>query len=355
MRNFAVINSVPAAPPGTQVEITLDGIAVRCGIVHTPEPGGLAADAALIRKKAFSLNYRDRRLMLQAALAVAPGQFYTVGSEFAGEVVAIGSNVRDLAVGDRVIGNGNYPHAEAPDVRPGLPTNHGSKEFQALHASKLMRAPDSLTDDVAAAFAVGAQTAYSMIRRLELQSGAKVLVTAARSNTSLFAIQALRHRDVRVFACTTSTQAKERLLGLGVESVLQPAEVSDVSALIGGFDAVIDPFLDLYLPGATEWMRHGARYITCGIFEQTRGLAKQDAATPLSRGFDFASLIVKNLVVMGNCLGTTEDLKAALDDFDQGRLSVTIDSVFGHGEERPFLERSFHHPDRFGKVVYRYV
>jgi hypothetical protein len=66
------------------------------------------------------------------------------------------------------------------------------------------------------------------------------------------------------------------------------------------------------------------------------------------------ALIVKNVTLMGNCLGTTQDLANALRDWCDGRLQVVLDSVHRAGTLRRFLERSFTAPDRFGKAVYLY-
>ena len=57
---------------------------------------------------------------------------------------------------------------------------------------------------------------------------------------------------------------------------------------------------------------------------------------------------------MGNCLGTTEDLKNALQDYASGDLKVIIDSVFTGNQVGAFFDRTYNAPDRFGKVVYRY-
>ena len=146
-------------------------------------------------------------------------KFYPLGSEFVGEVIQKGNAVTNLEIGDTVIGNGNYPYSGYENVKPGLPTNHTSKELDAFHFSKLVKVPKSMPVEVAAGLSLGGQTAYSMIRKLHLQKGEKVLVTAATSNTSLFAINALKHQDVDVYAVTTSPKYKDQLLDLGVKEV----------------------------------------------------------------------------------------------------------------------------------------
>lgn len=72
-----------------------------------------------------------------------------------------------------------------------------------------------MPDVVAAAFSLGAQTAYSLVRKLNLASGENVLITSARSNTALFAIRALRRYSVNVYATSTSPQFVTELQGMG--------------------------------------------------------------------------------------------------------------------------------------------
>jgi len=67
-----------------------------------------------------------------------------------------------------------------------------------------------------------------------------------------------------------------------------------------------------------------------------------------------AHVMMNNLRVQGNCLGLTEDLVLALEDFSAGRLPVIVDSVFSGKSAGEFLTRSYTDADRFGKVVYQY-
>lgn len=66
------------------------------------------------------------------------------------------------------------------------------------------------------------------------------------------------------------------------------------------------------------------------------------------------SCIVKNLTIIGNCIGLTQDLRNALADYSAERLPVVVDSVYQKDDAAPFLRRTFADPDRFGKVVFRY-
>ncbi len=345
------------------------GVDITAGFIETAPPA-FDADAdenrerVLVEVRAFSCNYRDRNPILKMATRGPERSFYVIGSEFSGEVLAVGSGVDDLAAGDRVIANGAYPDSGAAGVSPGVPTNHGSRERHVLHRAKLAKIPETMSYEVGAAFQIGAQTAYSMLRKLRIRPGERVLVTAGRSNTSLFVLNVLRRHDVRVWAASTAETAIDALAPLNVMGVVAPPgattngrtpATADVARDIGGFDVVVDPFFDLHLSSVVGLMAQGGRYVTCGLQDQHSALLGR---TPLPVGTDTRSLLVTallhNLHIIGNCLGSTEDLRTAIDDHGAGHLDVVIDSVHTGGPVE-FLERTFCDADRFGKVVYRYA
>jgi len=359
-----------ADPRDRFATVPIAGVPLRFGLVHGPDAdfnpeAPENRERVLIRTRAFSLNFRDKALMLGAARQLAPDACEAFGSEFAGEVVACGPGVAGLRPGDRVMSNPAYPSSGAPGVMPGVPTNAGSTELQAFHQVKLMRIPDAMSFEVAAAFPIGAQTSYSMIRRLKLRPGQSVLVTAARSNTSLFALQALRHQPVDVYALTTSDRHREEVEALGVKALfrIDPEldELSQDPAVLAaaracqGFNAVIDPYCDVYLPRALEVLAFFARYTTCGVYDQYLDLAGESFRYRGKAGTQLmVHMLVKDVSLIWNCLGHTQDLTRAVADFESGALPVRLDSVHDGEAFGEFLERTYNAPDRFGKVVYRY-
>ena len=152
---------------------------------------------------------------MRAATNLPDQNFYAFGSDFVAEVLTVGSKVDGLQPGDRVINNNQYPDSGVAGLLPGVPTNHSSKELQVFHQAKLLKIPDSISDEMAAGFSIGAQTAYSMLRKLDVRPGENILVTAAKSKTSLFVINALKHRGVNVYATSTSRKFEEKLLAMG--------------------------------------------------------------------------------------------------------------------------------------------
>ena len=349
--------------------VEVGGTSVTAGLLSIPEPpfepdSDAHRSSVLVRTEAFSCNYREIGLIISVLAILPPDRFYSIGSEFVGTVVAIGDDVDGLAVGDRVIPDGSYPGGA--DRRGGLPTNHGSRQLQVIDHNKLIAVPASMEPAVAASFTIGAQTSYSMVRRLGAQAGDEALVTAGRSNTSLFAIRALRNAGCRITALTTAPDwvADLRAVGADEVHVVDPTvrsyslvpEIAKYVEERGGFHVVVDPFFDVNLDRVVALMRPGGRYITCGLADQYSVLtgAEVPHAQDGSMRDVMSTAMLHNLQLIGNCLGSVDDLRRALADHLGGRLDVTIDSVHGDGNVGTFLDRTFNAADRFGKVVYRY-
>jgi NADPH:quinone reductase-like Zn-dependent oxidoreductase len=351
-------------------KVELHGIPITFGCLKIPTPtfDPQAHEnrlAALIEIRAFSCNYRDKGLMLNFNQRCRDDACFCVGSEFVGEVLAVGPEVATLHRSDRVIGNNAWPHADAKGVAAGVPTNHASQRYRVIHVAQLMKIPPEMPDSVAAAFGLGAQTSYGMIRRMGLAAGMNILVTAAKSNTSMFVISALKKYGVNVYATTTSLRFESELREMGVKELFQidaalerfgdHEGIRRLVAETGGFDCVIDPFYDLHMGKLIGSMTFGGRYITCGLYDQHSNLTGD---TLQYRGAQLVELMnyatSKNIQFIGHCLGSTEDLRDALEDYRLGRLNMRVDAVFRGDQVGAFFDRTYNAGDRFGKVVYQY-
>lgn len=370
-RNFVLHNEAV-------VSLEVEGVPIHCGLVKSHDTcfdGGSPDNSynVLVKKKAFSCNYRDKSLIFLLTKEAnekykkdSTQKPYTYfGSDFVGEVVAAGPEVTALQVGDRVMANCSYPQTEVTGATPGIPSNSASKAHEIIHCGKLMKVPKQMPDEVAAAFSIGAQTTYSMIRKLHIRGGENVLVTAAKSNTSLFAINALKNMDVNVYATTTSMRFEKELKEMDVKalikidpessSFLENEQIRHIVARLGGFDCVIDPLFDIHLGKAVDVMNYGARYVTCGFYDQYSSLIGKDVRYTGKRLREvMTACMLKNLHIIGNCIGQTGDLRRAVDDYVSGSLDVILDSVFSGHEIDSFLNKTYNAKDRFGKVVYRY-
>jgi NADPH:quinone reductase-like Zn-dependent oxidoreductase len=368
MRSFAIFGrDCPhlRLSDADQGELEIEGMPVFCGVVEMEPPGfdpRAQPDQVYLRVLAFSLNYRDRGFILRMCASDRQDGLYVIGSDFVAEVLDIGENVTDLTIGDRVIPDCQWP--PVANRRAGIPSNHASREIQVLPRQQLMRIPPGMDIATAASFSVGAQTAFAMIRRLNLAVGDRVLVTAPHSNTSLFVIGAMALRGVEIHGVSTSGGHRGELLAMGLAELIEADpwagpfdEHPGFTSILadGGFQAVVDPFSDLYLALTTPLLAYGGRYITCGREDQSSGFTgRERTPTAGDARATITTAMLRNLSIIGNCLGASSDLARALAEHAAGRFSVRLDSVH-RSDPAGFLERTYNAHDRFGKVAFLYA
>jgi NADPH2:quinone reductase len=157
------------------------------------DPGAPGPGQARIRVAAAGVNFID--VYLRTGLYPRPLPF-VAGLEGAGRVEAVGPGVHEVTPGDRVA------WASAP----------GSyAEALVAPAAQLVRVPDAVADEVAAAAMLQGMTAHYLVHALrEPRAGEWALVHAASGGTGLLLVQLLKRAGLRVVA-TCSTEQKAAL------------------------------------------------------------------------------------------------------------------------------------------------
>ena len=157
---------------------------------QVPQPQG---NEAIVKIQAAGVNFIDvynREGRYPAPLPMTPGQ------EGAGVVTALGVDARGVVVGDRVAYCavlGSYA------------------EYAAVPAERLVKIPEDVSDQEAAAAMLQGMTAhYLAYDTYRLRKGETALIHAAAGGTGLLLVQMARQIGVRVIA-TVSTEEKATL------------------------------------------------------------------------------------------------------------------------------------------------
>lgn len=373
MRQLSVVGQAFTAefPEINTVKISLYGQDVLFSILETDFDTDIALGSydVLVKKEAFSINYRDLAIIMEAGgyfeKNISSLAHFPIGSDFVGVVTKIGPNVTSVKIGDRVIPD-SYLEYKKEKIYSGVPTNNGSKEYEVITESKLMPVPDLMPDSIAGGFTIGAQTSYSMIRRSKVGPKDSVLITSGSSNTSLFILNGLKKIGCLVSILTTDSEKMQKLYDLGADYVflvdpdllvIEQAELLKQLHTGRKFNVVFDPFFDLYFSQLLPFVAPYGRYISCGFQKQHPNMV----TTPSYRirnSIDACEMIARvmqnNVSILGNCLGNSDDLKSAVEDYNEGRLVVAVDSTYNEDEMDQFLNRSFFGKMKFGKVVLKY-
>lgn len=132
------------------------------------------------------------------------------------------------------------------------------------------------------------------------------------------------------------------------QPVIQLKEVFDLVIEQGKFNHVIDPFGDTNLFKLLDLININGKYITCGMSDQT-----SPGAVSVNLSSEIGKLIVSNISIMGNCLGSSAHLENAIEDFRNGNLDVIINDVISDDIDT-FMFKSFLDKTKIGKVVFDY-
>lgn len=117
------------------------------------------------------------------------------------------------------------------------------------------------------------------------------------------------------------------------------------------FDAVFDPFFDLYFEKLMPFMNFGGRYVFCGFYNQHSSFGFEEHTKSLYPLI--TKCITSNISLIGNCLGRKEDLVEAVSDYLNKYYTPQIDSVYTEDAILDFFTKLFV-SKRLGKVVYKY-
>lgn len=147
----------------------------------------------LIGVRSAGINFPDV-LVVSGKYQVLPKRPFTPGKDLAGVVLAVGQDVTQFAVGDRVLS-----HVE-----------HGAFAEQALVTpEQTFKLPDALGFAQAAAMGLVYQTAYlALVDRGQYRKGETVLVGGAAGGIGLAAVQIAKGLGARVLAAVRSPKRR---------------------------------------------------------------------------------------------------------------------------------------------------
>ncbi len=176
--------------------------------VEEVEKPVLSDDGVLVRVHASSVNPVDWYGMTGLLIARASSGLFkpkdsSIGTDFAGVVEAVGSQVKDFKPGDEVYGGRSGAFAEYVNVR-----------------NAVVRKPANATFEEAAAVPTAGITALQGLRdHGKIQAGQKVLINGAAGGVGTFAVQIAKAFGAEVTG-VTSTKNVELIRSLGADHVI---------------------------------------------------------------------------------------------------------------------------------------
>ncbi len=317
-----------------------------------PEP---RPNEVLVRVRACALNHLD--LWVRGGLPNVPIPLpHIPGSDVAGEIAKIGSEVTTVRVGQKVV--------LAPGVscgkcaacvsgqdnrcrqftNLGYMIDGGCAEFVRVPEENCLPYPENLSFEQAAAVPLVFQTAWHMlVARAELQPGEDVLVLGAGSGVGSAAIQVAKFFGARVIATAGSDDKLTKARELGADHVInhKSQKIRDEVRRITnkrGVDVVFEHVGTATWDDSLASLALAGRLVTCGN------------TTGYDAKIDLRFLFSRQLSLLGSYMGVKSELQTIMKLVAAGRLKPVVDRTFPLAEAaaaHTYLEAG----QQFGKVV----
>ena len=278
------------------------------------EVGAPGAGQIRIRQHACGVNFIDT--YFRSGLYPAPSLPFVNGSEGAGEVVAVGSDVADLKVGDRVA----YTQA-----------HNGYMAERLLPADRAVKLPEAISYEQAAGMMLkGMTTQYLLRRTFKVEKGTRVLIHAAAGGVGQIATQWAHHLGAEVIGTVGSKDKAEIAKANGCDHVILYRDedfVARVKEITGGklCDVVYDGVGKTTFPGSLDCIRPLGMWVSFG-----------NASGPVD-AFNMGILSTKGSLfatrpTLGHYIAKREDLLATANDlFDvvsKGVVKIPVNQKY---------------------------
>jgi len=199
---------------------------LKCEDIQKPAP---KENEILIKVRAASVNPLDWRLMKgePRLMRVVAGLLNMKGGrpgvDVAGEVEAVGPNIKAFTPGDKVFGSCKGAFAEYACT--------GEKNVTSI--------PENVTFEQAASITVAGLTALQGLRdKARVQPGAKVLINGAAGGVGTFAVQIAKVLGAEVTG-VCSTRNVELVKSIGADAVIDYTK-EDFTRLDAHYDVIFD-------------------------------------------------------------------------------------------------------------------
>jgi NADPH:quinone reductase len=278
------------------------------------DPGPPKPNQVRIGVRAAGVSFVDV-LTAEGKYHVNPPTPFIPGSECAGLIAAVGAEVRQFVIGQRVVATG-FGGIFAEEVN--------------LNARSVWPMPENLSFEEAAVFQVSYTTVWhALVDRGRLQPGETLLVLGAGGATGYAAVQIGKHLGARVIASASSEAKRRMALSGGADAAVNARSESwrdDLKTANGGkpVDVVFDPVGGAATEAAFRTLGWNGRHLIVGF---PGGIASLRTNLPLLKG---SSLIGVNLRQFG--------------EVELQRAEANRDKVFAlaaQGLVRPVVAQSF--------------
>jgi len=320
--------------------------------VDDPQPG---AGEVLLDITASALNHLDVDIREGVSrFDVTPP--FILGVEVVGRIAAVGEGVTDWKVGERVLpylmgtcGECRYCRTgrESLCLAPGFisfTTTGGYAEKLACPVRHLIRVPDGLSDEAAAATQIAFATAWHMLfTRAKLEPGESLLINCVGSGIGSAALQLAKLSGAFVVGTAGSDEKLARAQEFGLDVGINyrehdvPAEV--LKATDGrGVDVVFEHVGGDFFQMGLDSLAKDGRLVICG--------GHSGEVVP----FDIIPFFRSQKQVIGSFVYNRWEVEKVLDLAARGIVTPLVYKVFPLEQAREAME-TMERREHYGKIV----
>lgn len=295
-----------------------------------------------ITLKASGLNHRDM-FVLERHKADAPPLI--IGSDGAGVVEAVGSQVTTINVGDEVVihpGLGWQTKSAAPPDGfeiLGLPDHGTFAETIVIDSSNVFPKPSHLSWEEAAVLSLAALTGYrALFSRGQLEEGQTVFLPGIGSGVATYMLQMAKAIGARVIVSSRHKDKQVRAVELGADVAIDshgnwPDLLQDET-----IDLVVDSIGSATFTKDLSVLKKGGTMVVFGA-------SSHDEVT-----FNLREFFYGQYSLLGTTMGSTEEYKDMLQFVEKYKLKSVVDSVYPLQEFMKAFKR-MESAEQFGKIA----
>ena len=294
-----------------------------CRLMEVPAPAPRPGDI-FVQVRAAGLNPVDFKFRQGKLRAIQrPRLPFVLGNELAGEVVAVGADVKRFQVGDRVF------------ARVGKGRGGAFAEQACVDAVDAAHMPRDLDYAVAAAVPLAALTALQALRdELGVTPGEKVFISGGAGGVGTFAIQIAKWLGAHV-TTTASPRGEALVRSLGCDEVIDYTS-QDISKTGTRFDAGFDLIGGKTLEQMFKIMKPGTKVVSVAALPEPQTAIKDLAGRrALSAIFWIISYGIRSRARRAGVRyrylfmhPSGSDLAQLAELIEQGKLKVTVDKTY---------------------------
>jgi len=314
----------------------------------------------LIKVEASAYNYND--LWAIWGEPIKTPLPHISGSDVAGTVVEVGSDVRKLKVGDRVVSHSNMSCRVCEACTSGReydclertiwgfqtgPLWGGFSQYTHLPEVNVAKIADNVSfNDAAAVSMVGMTSWHMLVGRAKIKPGQLVLIMGGGSGVGMVGIQIAKLYNCTVIATAGNKDKMDKCIELGADYAVNHREadwykkVREINKKLGqsGVDVVFEHIGKATFPQEVGLLKMGGTLVATG------------ATTGYDSTLDLRFLFFKGTNLLGSTQGTKSELEDVIYWVSKGKIKPVIDTVL------PFSDMVRGHvmmaeAQHFGKIV----